>query len=87
MQIVMENRFHFTFENIKKQFKAAIDNGYTIITCKEYVHLKKQNLLPSKVIVNRIDIDLSVKKTEVLVDIFNELKIVGTFFLRLHAPD
>ena len=83
----MIKEFHFTFQNLKKQYQAAIEAGYQIITCKAYYNYKKQNLLPLKVIVNRIDIDFSVKKAEILVDIFNELKIKGTFFLRLHAPE
>jgi len=29
----MHNKFHFTFDNIKKQYKKAIDCGYKIITC------------------------------------------------------
>jgi hypothetical protein len=83
----MAENFHFTFGNLKRQYQKAISNGYKIFTCKEFYIYKKQNCLPSKIIVNRVDIDLSVKKTEILVDIFNDLKIKGSFFLRLHAPE
>jgi peptidoglycan/xylan/chitin deacetylase (PgdA/CDA1 family) len=82
------SEFHFTFYNIKKQYQKAIEAGYDIITCEEYYQLKKaKRAFPSKILINRVDIDLSVKKTERLVDIFNELNIKATFFLRLHAPE
>jgi hypothetical protein len=83
----MQNQFHFTFENIKKQYELALSNGYSIITCNEYVRLKDLQALPAKTIVNRVDIDLSVKKADRLVTIFNSLSIKGTFFLRLHANE
>ena len=37
--------------------------------------------------VNRIDIDLSVKKVTNLLDIFDELNIKELSFVRLHAPE
>ncbi len=83
----MHDKFHFTYENIKKQYRSAVSCGYQIITCKEFYNLKNQNLLPEKTIVNRIDIDFSLKKTECLLNIFNDLGIKGTFFLRLHAQE
>ncbi len=78
--------FQFTFENIKKEYKAVLDAGYTVITCADYVRLKKTGL-HEKILVNRSDIDFSVKKAGRLGTIFNELGIKGTFFLRLHAPE
>jgi len=81
----MHNKFHFTFDNIKKQYKKAIDSGYKIITCKEYPECKNQGI--PKLLVNRVDIDFSVKKAERLGVIFNELGIKGSFFIRLHAPE
>ena len=80
----MEN-FHFTFASIENQFKAAINAGYEVLTCEEYYHRK--NRLPSKTLVNRVDIDLSVKKAGRLLEIFNRLNIKASFFLRLHAPE
>jgi hypothetical protein len=81
----MHNKFHFTFDNIKKQYKKAIDCGYKIITCKEYLECKNQGI--PKLLVNRVDIDFSVKKAERLGVIFNELGIKASFFIRLHAPE
>ncbi len=77
--------FKFTFAEIERQYKAALDAGYSFITCEEYYH--KKNNLPEKIVVNRVDIDFSVKKAKVLGDIFNRLGIKATFFVRLHAPE
>lgn len=78
--------FHFTFDNIKQQYAVALQEGYRVITCREFVALKKTGL-PAKTLVNRVDIDLSVKKAERLGIIFNDLGIKASFFLRLHAPE
>jgi hypothetical protein len=75
----------FTFKFIEQEYKAALDAGYEVITCAEYV--ERKNSLPVKILVNRVDIDLSVKKTGRLVEIFNKLGIKASFFLRLHAPE
>ena len=77
--------FIFTFENIRSTFKRVLDNGYRVITCIDYVNMKEA--LPGKVLVNRVDVDFSLKKSERLAIIFNELGIKATFFIRLHAPE
>lgn len=76
----------FTFDYIRKEFERLQSFGYRFATCEEFVALKRSSL-PPKLVVNRVDIDLSVKKAERLVDIFNALNIRATFFLRLHAPE
>ena len=38
-------------------------------------------------VVNRVDIDISVKKAEFLLEIFNNLQIKASFFVRLHAAE
>lgn len=81
----MKNNFHFTFANIEEQYRAALDAGYEFITCEEFVG--KKHSLPDRIIVNRVDIDLSVKKADRLRDIFERLGIKATFFVRLHAPE
>lgn len=78
--------FQFTFKNIKAEFEAVLDEGYRVITCYQYISYKK-TLEKDKILVNRVDIDYSVKKTALLVEIFNDLNIKATFFLRLHAPE
>lgn len=78
--------FQFTFKNIKTEFQKVLEQGYRVITCFEYIDYKKEKN-NDKILVNRVDIDYSVKKTALLVEIFNELNIKATFFLRLHAPE
>lgn len=81
----MKTKFEFTFENIKKQYQLALDGGYEFLTCEEYV-LRKNNL-GQATLVNRVDIDFSCKKAEQLLNIFTELGVKATFFVRLHAPE
>tara|TARA_R110001632_G_scaffold63318_2_gene151366 strand:+ start:17806 stop:18519 length:714 start_codon:yes stop_codon:yes gene_type:complete len=78
-------KYSFTWENIEKEYLECLKNEYQIITCEEYV--KQKGNLTQKTIVNRIDIDFSVKKVDILLDIFDKLNIKGTFFVRLHAPE
>lgn len=81
----MNKSFHFTFENIESQYRKAIEEGYEFMTCIEYS--EKKDKLPPLTIVNRVDIDLSVKKADRLRDIFDRLSIKATFFVRLHAME
>jgi hypothetical protein len=81
----MNPQLPFTFKYIENQYYQLIKMGYDFITCAEYVKIKNQ--MNGKVVVNRIDIDFSVRKTAILLDIFKGLKIKGTFFVRLHAPE
>ena len=79
------NKFNFTFRSLQKHYQAALDYGYQIISCKDYFETKME--LAPLTIVNRVDIDFSVKKAERLLEIFNRLSIKATFFVRLHAPE
>jgi hypothetical protein len=81
----MNMKFEFTFENIKKQYQHALDEGYEFLTCEEY--FQRKNNLGAATLVNRVDIDFSCKKAENLLNIFNELGVKATFFVRLHAPE
>ena len=78
---------NFTFDFIEQEYRSLITAGYKFITCEEYALQKRNNNLINKTIVNRVDIDFSLKKTEILVEIFNRLEIKASFFLRLHAPE
>ena len=82
----MNNPFIFTYNNLENHYKEVLKLGYEVITCFDFYN-NKRALENKKIVVNRVDIDLSVKKTKRLIDIFNELNIKGTFFLRLHAPE
>lgn len=77
--------YKFTWDNLKSEYQAVLDHGYKVITCEEFVKMKTN--LPEKTVVNRIDIDFSVKKVSQLLNIFEELNIKGSFFIRLHAPE
>lgn len=81
----MTKHFHFTFDNLKAQYEAALEAGYEIITCIDYA--EKNQPLSSLTIVNRVDIDVSVKKADRLCNMFNRLGIKATFFVRLHANE
>ena len=77
----------FTFRSIEIQYKKALEYGYEIITCSQYIELKANNNLPKLIIVNRVDIDFSMKKADRLRLIFDKLGIKATFFVRLHAKE
>lgn len=81
----MKTEFHFTFANIEAQYCAAQEAGYEFITCAEYAERKDD--LSTLTIVNRVDIDLSVKKADRLRDIYDRLGIRASFFVRLHASE
>jgi hypothetical protein len=82
----MGDQFHFTFENLKKQFEEVLNNGYKVTTCYDYIGFKKSNS-KEKVLVSRVDIDISIKKAERLSEIFNDLGFKSTFFIRMHASE
>lgn len=75
----------FTYSYLENQLKAVLEAGYEFCTCEEYLEKKKHSI--SKLIVNRIDVDFRMQKTKYILDIFERLKIKGTFFIRLHAPE
>lgn len=81
-----ESAFTFTFENLEKWFSLVLKEKYSIITCADYAQ-RKVSLPSTKIFVNRIDIDISVRKAERIAQIFNKLNIRGSFFVRLHAPE
>lgn len=80
------NQLNFTFENIENQYKEVIKHGYSIITCKSFA-LQRERKFKQKILINRVDIDISVKKAEKLGEIFNRLGIKASFFIRLHAKE
>jgi hypothetical protein len=81
----MIHKFPFTFQFIESEYQKIINLGYQIITCADYVEAKKQPFI--KLMVNRVDIDFSVKKTSEILNIYDRLGIKATFFVRLHAPE
>jgi hypothetical protein len=81
----MNQKLGFTFDFIKSEYEKIQQLGYRVITCTDYVDVKKKDY--AKILVNRVDIDLSVRKTATLLDIFKSLEIKASFFIRLHAPE
>lgn len=81
----MSADFKFTFAALEAQYRSALQSGYEFLTCHDYASRKGN--LPELAIVNRVDIDLSVKKADRLREIFDRLGIKATFFVRLHAPE
>jgi hypothetical protein len=69
----------FTFDYIEQEYLKVQQEGYKFLTCFEYLEWKKSNS-SDKIVVNRVDIDLSLKKAKILVDIFNRINIKATFF-------
>lgn len=81
----MNKKFDFTFENLEAQYEAALNAGYEFVTCLHFAEHRHD--LHSLTIVNRVDIDLSVKKADRLLEMFDRLQIKASFFVRLHAPE
>ena len=81
---MLDSKFLFSFERIEHHYKKALENGYEVCTCREYVDRKSIGG-SNKLIVNRVDIDVSVKRAERLGVIYNRLGIKASFFIRLHA--
>jgi hypothetical protein len=81
----MSADFKFKFTALEAQYRSALQAGYEFLTCHDYASRKGN--LPELAIVNRVDIDFSVKKADRLREIFDRLGIKATFFVRLHAPE
>ena len=77
----------FTFAYIEDQFRQLLAAGYEVLTCADYVERRAAGTMAPLTLVNRIDIDASVKRAERLGDIFARLGIRGSFFVRLHAKE
>lgn len=80
----------FTLDYIKSEFSLLIANNYKFITCKdafiEFISNKTVND-GHKTVINRVDVDFSLKKAAVLANMFHELGIAASFFVRLHAKE
>jgi hypothetical protein len=76
----------FSFRSLENQYRRALEQGYKFSTCDGYVALKREGL-PTRVVVNRVDIDYSVEKAERLGIMFDRLGVKATFFVRLHAKE
>lgn len=80
----------FTFDYIQNELTLLINNGYQFVTCQDaFSDFTKTGAVNygQKSVVNRVDVDFSLKKAVVLAKIFDELGIDATFFVRLHAKE
>ncbi len=74
----------FTFEHYKKIFQTALDNGYQVITLKEFFSDEYDKT--KKILINRIDVDVKIDRLKTICKVFKELNIKASIYLRLHAP-
>jgi len=75
---------NFTFNEYKNIFQQALDNDYRIITLKEFFNDEYD---PSELIlVNRIDVDIKIERLKYFYEIFKDLNIKSSVYVRLHAP-
>ena len=70
----------FTFEEIERQYRSVREMGYEFMSCADYV--RRKAALPPRVVVNRIDVDFSVRRTGRLLEVLNRVGLKGTFFVR-----
>jgi peptidoglycan/xylan/chitin deacetylase (PgdA/CDA1 family) len=80
-----ESPFHFTFANLEQQFREVLASGYEVIRCLDYPKRKTEAF--DRLLVNRVDVDFSIKKAARLREIFDRIGVKATFFIRLHAPE
>jgi len=76
---------NFSFVHYREIFEKALENNYQIITCKDFFDDNYDK--DKKVLINRVDVDLSLKQAKKVLKIFNDLKIKATFFIRMHASE
>jgi len=79
-------RSEFTFDGLKSMLEEVLNNGYRVITCRDYIDWKKEKK-KEKIFVNRVDIETSCKRSKILAEVFNSLNIKASFFVRLHAEE
>jgi hypothetical protein len=77
----------FTYATLKAELAAVKDAGYEALRCIDYLERRASGSLPERTLVLRVDIDLSLAKTAKILDTLLELGLLGTFFVRLHAPE
>jgi len=79
--------FVFNFKNLQRDLTRVVGAGYASMTCADYVRSKASGRLAMRSWINRVDVDFSLTKAAALLDIFSNLGIKATFFVRLHAPE
>lgn len=75
----------FTFDEYIKIFEAAKRFDYDVITVRSFFEGTYNKA--RKIIVNRVDVDVKINRVPKVLDAWSKTGAVGTFFLRLHAPN
>jgi len=72
----------FTYEYLKHQLEQVKDCGYRFMTLQEYYRAP----IPQRIAIVRVDVDMSVRKCEPVMDIFDNIGVRASWFFRLHGP-
>lgn len=88
MTLGNEPDFVFSWANLRREYEKLLELGYTVVSCREFAEKRSSGEpLPDLTLINRVDVDFSMKKAGILGSLFRELDITATFFVRLHAPE
>ena len=77
---------NFTWKSLEAEYRALLAAGYVVMTCADYATAGPEQRA-GKVVINRVDVDFSLKKVDRLLDLYERLGVRASFFLRLHAPE
>lgn len=77
----------FSYATLRAELTAVKEAGYSSLRCIDYLERRAAKENFARVLVVRIDIDLSLAKTAPLLDLLRDLGLRATFFVRLHAPE
>lgn len=75
---------NFTFDYYGHIFTEALINNYKIITLKDFFSGNYSQ--KDKILVNRIDVDVKIDRLRTIYQLFKELNIKASIYIRLHAP-
>lgn len=76
---------NFTFNSYKKIFQIALEQGYSVITLKEFFSNEFDK--NKKILINRIDVDFKIDRLNHIYEIFKDLNITASIYVRLHSPN
>lgn len=73
----------FTLSYLEETFKKAMALEYSVVSCATFASSPPEG----KILINRIDIDVTCVKAVLLARIFHRIGADATFFVRLHARE
>jgi len=78
----------FTFKEIEKQYSELKEMGYHFFSiASAFQVIKTGNALPEKCVLNRVDVDFNLRRAKRLGEIFKDLEIPASFYIRLHSNE